>query len=380
MKRLPLWLALAAAGACFAWMALTVHFNYAGNWTALFCTGALLRQPPQLTAENIYLFPNSNGYDGQYYHYQAHDPFFRKGLSQFVDSPLLRYRRMLVPTAAWLLAFGNDRWIDPAYFAVILLSVFLGVYWSSRVAQGMGGTPYWGLLFLVVPATPIALDRMVIDVALAALVAGFLWYSREGFSWKTFLILALAALARETGLLLAVAYGLFWFVHRQWARTALSLAALLPLLPWYAVVSRNAPPEMMLGAASSAKFHSPLVWLEPINYSLPPGLRLTLQLLDYALLAGVVLAVVLALRGFLRESRVPRHYAALAFAGLVVAFFFTFGKGDAFALPRIASPLLLLVAMEGSWLRLAPLLLAAPRILIQHAPQMAGILRGFLWQ
>lgn len=376
MKRLPLWPALAAAGACLVWMALTVHFNYGGNWTALFCTGALLRQPPQLAAEDIYLFPDSTGYDGQYYHYQAHDPFFRKGLSQFVDSPLLRYRRMLVPTAAWLLAFGNDHWVDPAFFAIILLSVFLGVYWSSRLAEGLGRSPYWGFLFLLVPATPIAVDRMVVDVTLTALVAGFVWHCRGGFSWKTFLILALAALARETGLLLAAACALFWLVRRKWIPAALSLAALLPLLPWYAFVSRNAPPAIMLGAAESAKFRSPLVWLRPVHYGLPPGLQLTLHLLDYALLAGVALALVLALCGFLRGPRTPRHYAGVAFAGLIAVFFFTFGTGDAFALPRISSPLLLLVAMQGSRLGLAPLLLAAPRILIQHAPQIVGILRG----
>ena len=30
------------------WQYLAVHYNYAGNWTALFCTGAKLSQPPSL--------------------------------------------------------------------------------------------------------------------------------------------------------------------------------------------------------------------------------------------------------------------------------------------------------------------------------------------
>jgi len=48
---------------------VTVHFSYGGNWTALYCTGALFKPPPdELRPEHIYIFANSNGYDGQVYH------------------------------------------------------------------------------------------------------------------------------------------------------------------------------------------------------------------------------------------------------------------------------------------------------------------------
>src|ERR1700722_15243048 len=55
----------------FTWQLLTVHFNYGGNFTALFCTAPSLPIPPQLAREHIYVFPGSGGYDGQYYHYVA---------------------------------------------------------------------------------------------------------------------------------------------------------------------------------------------------------------------------------------------------------------------------------------------------------------------
>src|SRR5450631_297545 len=74
--RSPVTLAILAATVAFAWQALTVHYNYSGNWTALFGGGTLFAAPPDaLNSEHIYRFPNSRGYDGQIYHIMAHDPF-----------------------------------------------------------------------------------------------------------------------------------------------------------------------------------------------------------------------------------------------------------------------------------------------------------------
>ncbi|MCL6545722.1 MAG: hypothetical protein K6T61_10870 [Bryobacteraceae bacterium] len=376
MKRLPLFTALAAVPACLAWQAITVHFNFGGNWTALFCTGAELRQPPELAHERIYLFPNSTGYDGQYYHYQAHDPFLQRGLAAYIDSPRLRYRRMLVPTAAWLLAFGQDRWIDPAFIAVILAFVFLGTLWSARLAVELGRHPAWGFLFLIVPATLISLNRMTVDIALAALAVGFVWHSRRGISAPVLLILALAALARETGVLLAAGYSLYWLAERRLRAAALSAVALLPLVPWYLFVERNTSPAANLGASEAAKLRSPLVWFELREYEWGTLVKFTLHGLDYAILAGVLLALALAVVVVIRGPRKPEAYAGLRYAIAAAAFFCTFGPGDPFALPRVVSPLLVLVTLRGSGPALAPLLLVTPRVLVHSWPELAGVVRA----
>src|SRR5205085_1622723 len=39
-----------------AWQLLTVHYNYKGNLTSLFCTGSSRPIPPLLFSENIYVF------------------------------------------------------------------------------------------------------------------------------------------------------------------------------------------------------------------------------------------------------------------------------------------------------------------------------------
>lgn len=66
--------ALACGILVFCWQLLTVHYNYQDHWNALFCTGEQLPIPPQLASEHLYIFRGSYGYDGEYYHYIAHDP------------------------------------------------------------------------------------------------------------------------------------------------------------------------------------------------------------------------------------------------------------------------------------------------------------------
>jgi hypothetical protein len=182
--------AFLAAVLALLWQASTVHFNYGGNWTALFCTGDRQNVPPQLAA-NTYLFMLSQGYDGQFYRYVAHDPLLRKGLRQFMDAPSLRYRRILVPGLAFLMAGGQSQFIDAAYLAVILLFVFLGSYWLSRYAAFHGRHPAWGIGFIFVPATLISINRLTVDVALVALCAGFAWYAKKGSPARLCLVLAL---------------------------------------------------------------------------------------------------------------------------------------------------------------------------------------------
>src|SRR5574340_617734 len=79
------------------WQAATVHSNYRGNWTALFCTGSRFPLPPELAEEHVYVFPDSTGFDGQFYHLIAHDPALRRGFDRYIDAPEYRSRRTLVP-------------------------------------------------------------------------------------------------------------------------------------------------------------------------------------------------------------------------------------------------------------------------------------------
>lgn len=104
-----------AATLVFAWQVLRVRYTYAGNWSALFCTGSDSPIPPELEHEHLYRFPDTVGFDGQFYHYIAHDPIYPWRFQAWIDDPGLRYRRILVPLLTFLAAGGASDRVDWAY-------------------------------------------------------------------------------------------------------------------------------------------------------------------------------------------------------------------------------------------------------------------------
>ncbi len=383
LDRRALAAALAGTALCLCWQALTVHFNYGGNWTALFSTGDYRIVPPQLASENIYRFRGS-GYDGQFYHYMAHDPFLRRGLSQYLDAPRLRYRRILVPALAWIAAGGNDRLVDAALFLVIWLSIFLGAYWSSRYAALSGRNPLWGLGFLAVPATVVAIDRTIVDATLAALTAGFAVYARQGATRKLYLVLAAAALTRETGLLLVTGYVLYCAAGKRIKEAVFYATAAAPALLWLLYSSAHTSgdiPLQIAGQPVGLLFRLRILFFGSYA-SLPGPVASLIRTLDWLMAAGVISAIILALFLFVRSGRRPENYAALSFAALMVPVVFLVNMFDPFTYARLSSPLLLLLSLEALrrrwWLGSAPLALVLLRTAAQLGPQAIGIGRALL--
>jgi hypothetical protein len=384
MKKRFLAVGLLAAALAFTWQALTVHYNYGGNWTALFCTGGNLQVPPDLTRENIYLFLNSSGYDGQFYHYLAHDPFLQRGFDKFMDAPRLRYRRILVPAAAYLLAGGQDRFVDAAFIGVILLAVFLGAWWLSRYAGLQGWHPAWGLGFLLVPATVVSIDRMTIDLTLAALTVGFAFYARLEETWKVWAVLCCAALTRETGILLLAGYVAYLLWRRRFAWAAFSATAATPVLAWYAYIHPRTIGDLFTGQHGHPLQRSVFTprLLLTIQYDLPDMLARTLRTLDWLVIAGIVLAFVMTLWFALRRPHAPESFAGLMYALMLLPTVLLVSLHDPYTYPRIVSPLLVLVALQGISgkvrLGLLPLVLVLLRPAVQLGPQVLGVLRGLL--
>ncbi|MGA3025140.1 MAG: hypothetical protein ABSF98_10240 [Bryobacteraceae bacterium] len=367
--------------AVLTWQWATVRANYAANWTALFCTGAVRGVPPTLASEHIYLFPGSTGFDGQMYHYIAHDPLMRsQELKRYVDEPRMRYRRILLPALAWLLALGRAGWIDGMYLAVNLLFVGLGVFWSAELLRGIGRHPAWGLLFLLLPATVVSVDRLVTDGALAALAVAFVLHAKRP-CWQLFLVLAAATLTRETGFLLLAGYCGYLSIQRRWATAAVFSLAGLPAALWYGYVQLH-----------SAPLHYAPHWLplpellgsllHPVLY--PAGVPLVplVQAADLLALAGMLLAFALAILLVARGCLQPECLAALLFAlvGIFVLPQRTDEWQNVYGFGRAWSPLLLFLAVEAlrrrsvAWL--LPWALMVPRLAIQIAPQALGAIKA----
>ena len=374
MIRRPAALALAAVLGVWLWQFATVHLNYGGNWTALFSIAPDWPQPPFTASEPLYKFPGSLGYDGQMYHLIAHDPLMTRGAAAAMDDPALRYRRILVPALAWAMALGRDSTIHAAYFAVILGFVFLGVYWLARAMLIQGRHPGWGLIFVMMPAVLVSMDRMTVDVALAALTVGFVLFC--DFRWKVLPILACAALTRETGLLLTAGYGVFLLSRRRFADLAWAVASTVPAIFWYVYVNGHAPAVPTVKPADVASLIPLAGWIERVAhavvYPLPHLQALAAVELDYVALAGI--ALMLGHAVWLAWSRrwSARAAAIYVFAAAVVLFRSRSVWEDAFSYGRVVTPLIVLLAVEEP-LGFAPVILVDARIGLNFLKQIIGV-------
>jgi hypothetical protein len=376
--------ALAAVFLVLAWQSLTVHINYGGNWTALFCSGD--RWPPPAELSGTYVFPNSTGYDGQFYRYVAHDPWIRKGWDGHFDVPAMRRARILLPATAWLLAFGQDRLVDAAYISAVLLCVFLGTWWLGCWAKLQHRSEAWGLAFLALPATLISIDRMTIDVALTALCAGVLLYSARDCPGRVAALLAAAALVRETGLIFIAACCSLALFKRQYFRTAAYAAAALPAFVWWAYVNAQVTVEVPPHAYNWL-FRYPFAGLflqlfRPEAYTFGPLLTRAVQAADALALAGAIAAVAAAGWSLRRRPFTLESWMAVWFLLLVAGVSTPKFWAQAYNYARPLSPMLLVMALPAVkrhlfW-ALAPVLMIDVRIAAQLVPQAWGVVRGLI--
>ena len=364
----------------FAWQLLTVHYNYGGNLTALFCTGSKIPTPPSLAGEHIYVFPNSGGYDGQSYHYVAHDPLCRTDIGLAVPDRGLRYRRILLPGMAYLLALGRQPWIDVSYVACNLAFLFLGSWWLARLLIRLRIHPWFAAFYVLVPASLISLDRLVVDLALTSLCLGFAVYASSGAKWKLYVVLVAAALCRESGVLLTAAYALHLLALRRFRPSLLFTTAILPAVAWNAYVSLRIPG----GPAFELRYFVPLWGLiqslgRPTVYPFGPVTNAAIRAFDGVELAGLALAMALAFRGLRQALDEPVRTACLLWAvfGLTLS---EYVWTDCYATARILSPLLLFLFLRsfagGEKLGRLPLAMVAPRVWLEITPQVVGVLRG----
>jgi hypothetical protein len=357
------------------WTAAEVRYAFGGNRTALFNTGSLFPMPPDLEA-GTYRF-NGAGYDGQYYRYLAHDPALRRGYFRYVDAPQMRFRRILIPLAAWLLAFGHPAWVDPAYIAVELLVVGLGVYWCSRFLARRGCSPLWGLLFVAVPATLASLDRMLVDGPLAALFAGFVLYCEERRWSRVWLLAMLAALTRDTGLLLAAALVTDRLWRRDWLRAAWFGLSAAPAAAWYGFIALRLPPDRPIPILAIPVWGllRRLFWLRPYP---DPAVQLLLRVTDAFAVLGLAASIVLALRWLLQRDWGPVPLCVGFFAVLALVLGTPAHMTDAFGFARPVSPLLLWVMLEAAsgkarWCLIPPLLVSLSVLLTFTRPFLAVV-------
>jgi hypothetical protein len=303
----------------------------------------------------------------------------RHGTAASVDNPRLRWRRILLPALAWLIALGQSDFVDSAYFGVMLGFVFLGTWWTCRYLERHDLPVGFGLCFVLVPAVLISMDRGTVDVALAALCAGFAYYATtEAPSSSMYAVLALAPLARETGICLTAAFLLVSLRERKWRQALAAAATALPFLAWLLFLHAHTVPDRTVFASVIPLEGLVRRTLHPIQYALTSAWLKKADALDYLAVLGIWAALV---------ATPPRWFsfdaiegAALAFAATAVFLAQPQAWGEAYSFGRTMSPLLLSVALAGvrrhRWWTLAPIAMVLPRILFQLATEWRGIFKS----
>lgn len=367
-RRRALYWAAAASLLCFGLQVRHVERNLGGDWSGLFYTGTDVAMPSVLGGEQPRRAPDAVGFDGEFYHFIAHDPLMLGDARSAVDNPPLRWRRILVPGLAYALAAGRTGAVDFAYRVVVLGFVFLGVYWTARFVERQGLPPYGGVAFLLLPATMISLERMTVDVALCALAAGAAVHLARPPGPALYTLLAILPLARETGVVVAAARAWNRAAGRRLGEAAWAAAAFTPFLAWAGYVHVRA------GSDGTAWFGAPFAGL--VSRTLAPAvggipdawLRAAAQL-EYLGILGVWSAIVLTVIAVRRKPIGEIEVSCV----LIVLLFAFLAKDDiwsqAYGFARTLSPLILwlglLAARERRPVYLLPLALIGPRVWFQ---------------
>jgi hypothetical protein len=373
-------IATACSALALIWVVADVELVHAGHLDGLFYVGANAPLPSGVLGDHTYRVRDERGYDGQFYYLIAHDPLNQRGFLAYVDTPRYRWRRIGIPGLAYLLAFGSDAWVDLAYVLLELMFVFLGSYWLAAYAQRHRRSPAWGLAFLLIPAVAVSLDRMTIDLPLAALSIALLLYASDGVPrWPAYSALIAVPLVRETGMLLILAWCAYWALKRSLRNVFAGAACALPALGWWLYVALHTVPDRT-GFLASFPFSGAVTWTihalaEPVA-AYGPGANAVLELVA---LAGTWLAFVLA-ACLVAEGRLQKNswdlpeLTAVLFAAFASLIAYQDIWASLYGIGRTLSPLL--IALAAIALRdrrpifAYPLLLAVPRIALQLAAEI----------
>lgn len=163
--------------------------------------------------KSITVRPNY-GYDGQFFYRMANSPFSTKDVEHGIhfDYPAYRHQRIVYPLLAWVLSFGQLELVPYTMVLVNYLMICTIAWLATRIVQHEGQPALWGLAFSMYPGFIMSICRNLSEVTACCLLLGTIMLIRQGRLLLSGVVLAIAVLARETTLLLAVGIGMAWLI------------------------------------------------------------------------------------------------------------------------------------------------------------------------
>jgi hypothetical protein len=202
--------AATALAAAFAALFVAVRtISHGGKLGDLALAGSTFVHPG--APSDLLVHTGSTGYDGQFYYRLALDPLTRHATAFHItlDNPAYRQQRVGFPATAWAV---REVTRVPTSLALVLVNALaiVAIAWvGAQWARQYGRSALWGFALATSPALVMALARDLTEpLATATLLLGLLWWSR-GQVWRAAAAFSVAALCRETVLIVLIGMGLW---------------------------------------------------------------------------------------------------------------------------------------------------------------------------
>lgn len=210
------WHVVLALCAAYALLTLAAH---GGDPMAFVAMGNLCDLPPPADTEAV------EGYDGQFAYRIAADPLNAHAIINRCDVAAYRYQRILYPALARVLALGQVNLLPWAMLLINLAAIPVGTYCLERLLMRQRVSRWYALSYGLFGGTLIGLRLDLTEPLAGALALGALWALAAARPWLGAGLLALAALGKETALLMAGGWLLYLLAARRW-REAIRYGAL----------------------------------------------------------------------------------------------------------------------------------------------------------
>ena len=171
----------------------------------------------------------SQGHDGKFFFVQANDPWLLDPTenAQILDRPLYRSQRMLYPVLAGAGGLLSPEAVIWGMLIVNVIALGVGSWAVAALAVEMGGSPWWGLTFVLNLGFISEMNIGGGGVVSAAFAFWGVVFLLRGRLPVGLAFLALGGLAREA--MLIAAAGTAWWLWRQDQRRDATLVFGIPV-------------------------------------------------------------------------------------------------------------------------------------------------------
>lgn len=179
----------------------------------------------------------TEGYDGQFNYYIARDP---STAAQYLDVPAYRFQRILFPIMGRVLTLGQESLIPWTFLIINLIALAWGTFLLESLLKAYGVSRWYALSYGLTLGVFGSVRLSLSEPLAYGLVIGAIYLAnREGWLLSA-VLLALAALAKETTLFFAAGFVLYLLYKREWVKAVyVGLIAVIPFAIWQLVLRAN---------------------------------------------------------------------------------------------------------------------------------------------